>query len=240
MNKSKEKDFNMKNSSLSRRERKTQKTRETLLESAKSLFKEKDFDAIKMEEISERADLSRTTLYNHFKSKEDIYFEIGVKELQIITETQEGLINSEETGLKQLLSLSKNILETQLKEPLMNEITRKYLILNKNAKTPAHIILEKPNEGKEVEDPDSLQLANYLAAMRKFEKNWQVVIANGQKDGTINHQILNRDQLIHYLFLTLLGIIDRVQLERIALEKVKLTPELILKATLELIRKELE
>lgn len=55
-----------KNTKLSRRDRKILQTRIKILKSARTLFQEKSFDEVLMEEISEKADISRATLYNYF------------------------------------------------------------------------------------------------------------------------------------------------------------------------------
>jgi len=57
---------------LTRRERKTLRTRQEILDAARELFDKNPYDDVTMDDIAEQADLSRATLYNHFNSKEDI------------------------------------------------------------------------------------------------------------------------------------------------------------------------
>ncbi|MBI1987505.1 MAG: TetR/AcrR family transcriptional regulator [Nitrospinae bacterium] len=54
---------------LSRRERKKQETEERILRAALSLFQLKGFEETTLEEISEKADVSRATLTNYFGTK---------------------------------------------------------------------------------------------------------------------------------------------------------------------------
>ena len=56
----------------SRRERKKQETRARLLRTAIQLMKEQGFDALTVEAIAEAADVGKGTIYNYFKTKEDI------------------------------------------------------------------------------------------------------------------------------------------------------------------------
>lgn len=65
------------------RERKKEKNRKDLMECAVSLFKEKGFTATTIEEILEKATISRGTLYNYFPDKESIlvsYFQNRIAE----------------------------------------------------------------------------------------------------------------------------------------------------------------
>jgi TetR/AcrR family transcriptional regulator, cholesterol catabolism regulator len=58
-----------------RRERKKLETRERIFESGVALFATHGYDSTTMEQIGERADVSRATVFNYFARKEDIVFE---------------------------------------------------------------------------------------------------------------------------------------------------------------------
>lgn len=55
-----------------RRDARRRKTRETILEVARDLFQSKGFDAVKMTDIAEGADVHVTTLFIHFSTKRDL------------------------------------------------------------------------------------------------------------------------------------------------------------------------
>ena len=57
---------------MSRRERKKEETRESIIDCAVSFFREKGFQETSMEEIAEKSDVSKGTLYNYFENKESI------------------------------------------------------------------------------------------------------------------------------------------------------------------------
>lgn len=64
---------------MSRRERKKEETRRTIVNCAINFFKEKGFYETFMEEIAEKSDVSKGTLYNYFQDKESIlvdYFQL--------------------------------------------------------------------------------------------------------------------------------------------------------------------
>jgi|AGTN01.1.fsa_nt_gi Transcriptional regulator len=58
--------------SISRRERHVQERRREILAAALELVESKGYLSTSMEEIAEKADVARGTLYNHFESKADV------------------------------------------------------------------------------------------------------------------------------------------------------------------------
>jgi len=66
-------------STLSRREREKLQRRNDIVKAAESLFSEKGFKGTTMQEISERVELSKGTIYLYFKSKEELYLSVCVK-----------------------------------------------------------------------------------------------------------------------------------------------------------------
>jgi len=58
-----------------RTDRRIQRTRQALHAALLELIKEKDYDAISIEEITERANVGRATFYLHYKDKEELLLE---------------------------------------------------------------------------------------------------------------------------------------------------------------------
>jgi AcrR family transcriptional regulator len=60
---------------VGRRERKKAATRQALADAALRLFQERGFDQVGVKEIADAADVSTTTLFKHFPSKEALVFD---------------------------------------------------------------------------------------------------------------------------------------------------------------------
>lgn len=56
------------------RERKKQKTRQEIFEASQRLFTRRGFDRVTVAEIAREADVSEMTVFNHFPTKEDLFF----------------------------------------------------------------------------------------------------------------------------------------------------------------------
>ena len=61
---------------VNRQTRKRLATRQRISDVATGLFFKRGFDAVKMDEIAEAADVSRMTVFNHFPRKEDLFFDL--------------------------------------------------------------------------------------------------------------------------------------------------------------------
>jgi AcrR family transcriptional regulator len=57
-----------------RRERKREETRRSIAAAAMRLFLERGFDEVTIAEVAEAADVSVNTVFNHFPTKEDLFF----------------------------------------------------------------------------------------------------------------------------------------------------------------------
>jgi AcrR family transcriptional regulator len=84
----------METENVSRHERRRRQTRQQLIQAAVALVLEKGYEAVTIQEITDRADLGRGTFYIHFKDKEEA----------IWSAIQDGLRETEEETHRQYAS----------------------------------------------------------------------------------------------------------------------------------------
>ena len=121
---------------ISKKERKIQRTKNIILDAAKELFSEKGFDFVTMEEIADLAALSRATLYNYFKTKEEIYYNIGISKLEIWNEQFESLDTSNYSGEQLVLYFTENLVRDILEVPLYSRLLRRFFYRSKELNLP--------------------------------------------------------------------------------------------------------
>jgi AcrR family transcriptional regulator len=108
------------------RERKKQRTRETIARAAHELFAERGYDATTLPDIAEAADVSTRTIFAYFPSKEDILFSdfsvLKATLAQALAERPEGE-EALETVRKFILS-THGVEKTELDEQLSRCVAR--------------------------------------------------------------------------------------------------------------------
>ncbi len=68
--------------SENRTERKKRETRNKIIESASDLFIERGARSVSMDEVAERADMARRTLFNHFETKDALLYAVAAPVLE--------------------------------------------------------------------------------------------------------------------------------------------------------------
>ncbi|NHJ01862.1 MAG: TetR/AcrR family transcriptional regulator [Candidatus Heimdallarchaeota archaeon] len=219
-------------------DRRIKKNLNAIYKSASQLFTEKPFADITMEEIAERANISRSTLYNHFKSKHEIYFQMGYDRFKSVNDDLIKLKTAPTTGFETIMTLCAELFKNINKNPMYTRIVSLFLV-NKNLLTVDKILDNElpPQEAQNMfELPDIEIMAKYLEQLRRYEVLWAELIAKGISDGSIITN-LTPIQLAHYLFLIINGTFDQMILKQYVLQKFELTNEMIFDKTMNIIKR---
>jgi uroporphyrinogen-III synthase/AcrR family transcriptional regulator len=99
--------------------------RERILDAAAALFAGRELSRVTMEEVAARARVAKGTLYNHFQSKEDLYFSIITARMGGLLEALRALFAEEESASVRLRKIVVHLLMFLVKYPDFFRILRK-------------------------------------------------------------------------------------------------------------------
>jgi len=88
-----------------RKEREKESRKESIIDAAQKVFFEKGLLLATMEEIAERAELAKGTLYLYYKSKEDLYLAVMIRGLNILCAMFESIIAQPQPFIATLVRL---------------------------------------------------------------------------------------------------------------------------------------
>ena len=90
-----------------RREREKDARREEIISAAESVFLKKGLAEATMDEIAEKAELSKGTLYLYYKSKEDLYLAVTMRGMDIMHDLFARAISTGEPSIKRIENLGE-------------------------------------------------------------------------------------------------------------------------------------
>jgi TetR/AcrR family transcriptional regulator len=96
---------NQEKKKMTRKEREIKLRVQIILEAAEKLFLTKGYENATMDEIASESEFSKGTLYNYFKSKDELYLAIGVKAYNLLADHTISFIEKQSPGLNQLMSV---------------------------------------------------------------------------------------------------------------------------------------
>lgn len=82
-----------------------------IIETAEKLFFENNYEEVSMSKIAKNAGIAKGTLYLYFSSKQDLYFSIVVKALDIIEDTIKKNVSKAKNGLEKVVSMGRGYIE---------------------------------------------------------------------------------------------------------------------------------
>jgi AcrR family transcriptional regulator len=170
-------------------DRRILRTRRSLRNALLNLIKEKDFDSISVEEITDRADLGRATFYLHYKDKEDLlleeFREIARNRVQVLSEIPLSIWRLNQGNLD-IVNGNSPIMPLLLvfEHASQNANLYRILLKGKNSQSIAvqmreiivkaiNEIIQTQTEGKAVSEPIPVELlAAYFSGAMMSSINW--------------------------------------------------------------------
>jgi AcrR family transcriptional regulator len=113
---------------ISRRQRKRQAMHQTLLDVAQRLFEEHGVSRTTVDDIADAADVARTTVFNHFPSKESIALELAADAVEHIAQQAQAQLESGTPALDVLQFAARGMLEVSLEQGELAEAVARELL----------------------------------------------------------------------------------------------------------------
>lgn len=85
------------------KEREKEQRQKDIIDAARKLLTNKDFDEVSMDEIAREVGLGKSTLYLYFKNKESLYFAIILRGIRIWVEMIKEKVKKGNTGFEKLI-----------------------------------------------------------------------------------------------------------------------------------------
>jgi TetR/AcrR family transcriptional regulator len=85
------------------KEREKEQRQNDIIDAARKLFADKDFDEVSMDEIAGEVGLGKSTLYLYFKNKESLYFAVVLRGIRIWVEMVKKEVKNGNTGFEKLV-----------------------------------------------------------------------------------------------------------------------------------------
>ncbi|MGA7159850.1 MAG: TetR/AcrR family transcriptional regulator [Bacteroidota bacterium] len=92
---------------IERKEREKEHRREEIIDAAQKIFFQKGLAVATMDEIAEAAELSKGTLYLYYKSKEDLYFAVMLRGIDILYEMFSNVLSDAHPTLKTIANFGE-------------------------------------------------------------------------------------------------------------------------------------
>ncbi len=215
------------------RARKKERTEQAILAAATEYFSKRPMDEVNLEEIAEAAFVSRTTLYNYFKNKDAIFFELGIRQFNDINEYNEENYPNDQPGYDQFMQMTKISFEDGIAKPLIFAILREFFArINQNnislKKWAAEIKkgTGKPRFERFLKEFDEPYLIQFYVELLRNRDTWIKVIKKGKADGTIVSD-LKESHIAQFAYMFMSGMVEEIKIRDSELDMIGLKPTVL-------------
>jgi len=127
-----------------RRNREKERRRETILKAARRDFMKKGFKAVTVDSIAQRAQLSKGAIYLYFKSKEEIYAQVLIRDIEKFHDRVADIFHGGDTASEVLVRFAQIYTDFFLNERELFRILMTFMVqpnpLNISEQINDHII----------------------------------------------------------------------------------------------------
>ncbi len=135
---------------IERKEREKELRKMQILEAGEKLFLSRGFENVTMDEIAKECELSKGTLYLYYKSKEELFYTLIIKSMEILIGLFREGINENETIQKKMNAIGEKYLEFYKKHTnyfkMLNYMGDHKTIKREEVKELEKVLIQKNNE----------------------------------------------------------------------------------------------
>ena len=206
---------------ISRKQREADLRRQIIIEAAEKLFLSKGYEDTTMDQIANESEFSKGTLYNYFKSKDDLYLAIGTKSYEILIDYTKNLIENKDPGLEQLKAVGYAYYEFTKNYPGYSHIFH-------------DINVKLPHVAQKSEDTLTAIEKDYNKRNEEYGEQFRGVIISAIKNKTIRS---DKDPFLigFTLFMMTSGIMKELEQHQNTLETMKFDGDDIIEFMFEMI-----
>ena len=132
-----------------RRHREKERRRETILKAARRDFMKKGFKAVTVDSIAQRAQLSKGAIYLYFKSKEEIYAQVLIRDIEKFHDRVADIFQGGDSASEVLTRFARIYTDFFLNERELFRILMAFMVqpnpLNISEQINDHIIRSQPS-----------------------------------------------------------------------------------------------
>lgn len=154
-----------------RKEREKQRRRNDIIDAAEQVFFEKGIQKATMDEVAEKAELSKGTLYLYFGSKEELHLAIKLRASGLVEEMFKKVIDEDVPGIENIYNIGRAYVDFAKKHP---DYFR--AIMHFEGKDIDPEMMKDPEIKKHIEEDNPLKLLT-------------AVIDKGKADGSVRTDI---------------------------------------------------
>lgn len=233
--------------------RKRERTKKAILKAAEEFYSGRSMDEVVLDDIAEAAFVSRTTIYNYFKNKDDIFFALGNNIIKHENETIATILPAELSGKEQVLFLCEKTFKDSIDKPIILKITREFFsrlnrmkssvdeiysdITEKLGASTLNDLVENRVPLENVKLDEFFEEPFFIEFFIQGLKNgylWAEAIKKGKEDNTIKNQ-LEELHIAQYVNMLLSGMVSEIELRNSVLDRMKLKRDTIITNSLNLI-----
>ncbi|MFA5182803.1 MAG: TetR/AcrR family transcriptional regulator [Syntrophales bacterium] len=136
-----------------RRKREKENRKNAILKAARKLFFDKGFKDVTVESIAKKAELSKGSVYLYFKSKEDIYTQILLSDIDKFHKVMANLIQEGQSSSTMLMSLANIYADFFMNDRELFRIMMNYMLNTDHMNLPEeidHLIVKATNKTVDV------------------------------------------------------------------------------------------